>query len=239
MERKDFLKSSLGMIGFSAVLMEACKKDVTTTDISGSDSCIVTPTEEEGPFPYPGGEIDNPLERSDITGGQSGIPISYTFAVVDTNNSCAIVSGARVDIWHCNKDGYYSGYGSQSGGVSGVSNDYTGQTWLRGYQTADAKGQVQFISVYPGWYSPRATHIHLEIFIDNVLKKQAQLAFPESISNVVHVTSLYAAHGVNTTTNTSDSVFGDSATDLTNETLTITGDTTNGYTATYQVGLEL
>jgi protocatechuate 3,4-dioxygenase beta subunit len=198
MERKDFLKSSLGMIGFSAVLMEACKKDVTTTDTTGSDSCIVTPTEEEGPFPYPGGEIDNPLERSDITGEQSGIPVSYTFAVVDTNNSCAIVSGARVDIWHCNKDGYYSGYGNQSGGVSGVSNDYTGQTWLRGYRTTDAKGQVQFTSVYPGWYSPRATHIHLEIFIDNVLRKQAQLAFPESISNVVHVTSLYAAHGVNT-----------------------------------------
>ena len=135
MERKDFLKSSLGMIGFSAVLMEACKKDVTTTDISGSDSCIVMPKEEEGPFPYPGGEIDNPLERSDITGGQSGIPVSYTFTVVDTNNSCAIVSGARVDIWHCNKDGYYSGYGNQSGGVSVVSNDYTGQTWLMGYQT--------------------------------------------------------------------------------------------------------
>lgn len=242
--RKNFLKNFL--IGATSVplILEACKKDVASSGSSSgsgsgssSGSCIVTPAEEEGPYPYPGGEITNPLARVDVTGGQTGIPLALTLKIVNTNNSCAVVSGARVDIWHCNKDGYYSGYSGQPGTLGTQS--YVGQTWLRGYQTTDANGLVQFTTIYPGWYAGRATHIHLEIFISNTLKKQAQMAFSEVISDAVHVTSLYSAHGINTTRNAADSVFGNSATDLANETLVIAGSTSAGYTGAYTIGLAL
>src|SRR5580765_4123591 len=122
MERKDFLKNSLGLAGISAILSDSCKKDPANSVITSftktnsmAAECIVTPPETEGPFPYPGGEINNPLNRSDIREDQTGIPLIYTFTVVNTNHNCAVVPGARVDIWHCNKDGYYSGYANQNG----------------------------------------------------------------------------------------------------------------------------
>ena len=247
MERKDFLRNSIGVIGLTALIpvINSCKKDSSTsgtttgtTSGSSSGSCIITADEVEGPYPYVGGEITNPLQRADVTGGQTGLPLALIFTVVNANNSCAAVSGARVDIWHCNKDGYYSGYGNQTGGSLGTKS-YTGETWLRGYQLTDTSGKATFNTIYPGWYMGRATHIHIEVFVNNILKKTTQITFPETISDAVHITSLYAAHGVNTTRNSSDGILGNSATDLANETVALTGDTTNGYSGNYTIGLAL
>src|SRR5882672_3823527 len=135
MERKIFLKKSLGLIGIGAVVIDACKKDTTGTDTESNTGtpagdCIVTPTETEGPYPYPEGEINNPLNRADITGGQSGVPLTLTLTVVNANSNCAAVENARVDIWHCNKDGYYSGYANQNSVLGNKS--YIAETWLRG-----------------------------------------------------------------------------------------------------------
>lgn len=243
MERKDFLKNSLGIIGISGIVAAACKKDIAgtgsdTTATTGTGTvgtCTESPTETEGPFPYPSGEANNPLERTDITEDQTGLPLSLILTVTDTGNNCSVVSNARVDIWHCNKDGYYSGYGGQPG-ING-SQSYVGKTWLRGCQLTDSNGEARFTTIYPGWYSGRATHIHVEVFVNNVMKKTTQMAFPESISNAVYVTSLYAAHGINTTTNAADNIFGGSATDLATEMLTLTGDTTSGYNGTLTIGI--
>jgi protocatechuate 3,4-dioxygenase beta subunit len=239
--RKKFLKNFF--IGATSVplILQACKKDTATTGSGsggGSGNCIVTPEEVEGPFPYPGGELTNPLNRADVTGGQTGVPLALLFTVANTNNSCAVVSNARVDIWHCNKDGYYSGYGGQNGGTLGTQN-YTGQTWLRGYQLTDATGKTTFNTIYPGWYQGRATHIHIEVFVNNVLKKTGQITFAEAISDVVHVSSLYAAHGVNTLRNANDGILGNSATDLANETVALTGSVAAGYSGSYTIGLAL
>jgi protocatechuate 3,4-dioxygenase beta subunit len=253
MHRKKFLAKSLGLTGLGVILLDACKKSgisTETTTTSTDGSCIVSPTETEGPFPYTAdgntkSEISNPLDRSDIRSNsadgvlQSGLPLSLIITVVNVNNSCAVVEGARVDLWHCNRNGYYSGYSNQNGGLSGQPNSYLGQNWLRGYQLTDSNGEAKFTTVYPGWYSGRATHIHFEIYIDNVMKKTTQLSFPESISDVVHLTSLYAAHGLNSTRNANDNVFGDSASDLANEIFTMTGDVTNGYIGTHTIGLSL
>jgi protocatechuate 3,4-dioxygenase beta subunit len=248
MERKDFLKNSLGFIGTGSLIIGACKKsaDVSATaagsssgsNSTGSDSCIVTAEEVEGPYPYVGGEITNPLQRTDVTAGQTGLPLAITFNVVNANNNCAVVSNARVDIWHCNKDGYYSGYGSQTGGSLGTQS-YLGETWLRGYQITDANGMAKFTTIYPGWYQGRATHIHLEVFVNNVLKKTGQITFSETISDAVHQTTLYAAHGINTTRNAADGIFNNSATDLANETVALTGSISSGYSGSYTIGLSL
>lgn len=247
MERKAFLKNSLGFIGVSSLLIQSCKKDDMSSDTSetatggtgsSSGNCVETATETEGPYPYPSGEANNPLNRSDVTGGQTGLPLSLTFNVVNVNNSCAVVENARVDIWHCNKDGYYSGYGNQTGGSLGTKS-YTGETWLRGYQLTGADGTATFNTIYPGWYQGRATHIHLEVFVNNVLKKTSQITFSETISDAVHITDLYAAHGTNPTRNASDNIFNNSATDLANETVALTGNVTAGYSGTYFIGIAL
>lgn len=238
MERKLFLRNAVGLLG-AATLMNACKKDDdNTSNNNNNNGCITAPTEVEGPYPYPGGESGNPLNRADITEGQTGVPLALTFTVVNASNNCSVVANARVDIWYCNKDGYYSGYGNQTGGTLGTQ-DYTGQTWLRGYQLTDSNGQVTFNGIYPGWYQGRATHIHFEVFVNDILKKTGQIAFNETVSDTVHVSSLYAAHGVNTMRNTADGIFNNSATDLANETVTPTGDVGTGYSATHTIGIPL
>lgn len=239
MERKVFLRNAVGLFS-AATLLDACKKDDDqTTNNNNTGGCIASPTEVEGPYPYVGGEITNPLNRVDITEGQTGVPFSLTLKVVNSNNNCSVVENARVDIWYCNKDGYYSGYGNQTGGALGGTQSYVGETWLRGYQLTDATGQVQFTCIYPGWYQGRATHIHFEVFMNTDLKKTGQIAFNEAVSDVVHVSSLYAAHGINTTRNSADGIFNNSSTDLANETVTPTGDTATGYAATYTIGVPL
>jgi protocatechuate 3,4-dioxygenase beta subunit len=88
--------------------LDACKKTSTTDGGSGiTENCISTANEVERPYPYAGGEITNPLQRADVTAGQTGLPLTLNFSVINVNNNCAIVSDAGVDIWHCNKDGYY------------------------------------------------------------------------------------------------------------------------------------
>ena len=251
MERKNFLKTFALAAAAGPMILDGCKKDSvtktststttgtsTSTTTSTTGSCIVSASETEGPYPYPGGEIKNPLERSDVTEGtQTGVPLSLTFIVVNAGNNCNVVSDARVDIWHCNKDGYYSGYANQPG-ISGTKS-YVGSTWLRGYQVTDSAGLAKFTTIYPGWYTGRATHIHIEVYVNGLMKKTTQICFSEAINNTVYASSLYSAHGANTTTNEADTVFGDSTTDLANETISLTGSVSEGYTGSYTIGITL
>ena len=55
MQRKNFIRNSLSLLGSGALILEACKKSAPTTTIPGN--CIVSPDEVEGPYPYVGGEI--------------------------------------------------------------------------------------------------------------------------------------------------------------------------------------
>ena len=69
--------------------------------------------------------------------------------------------------------------------------------FLRGYQRTDAGGNAQFVTIYPGWYSGRATHIHLEVTINGASVKVSQIAFPESVNGTVHTSGVYASRGTN------------------------------------------
>lgn len=217
MERKDFLKKGLGLIGVSSLVIDACKKDgIVSNDYSedtaideSSLACTRTPAEIEGPFPYPGGEINNPLNRVDVTEGKPGTPLYLTFIIQNSNNGCTPVSNARVDIWHCDKDGYYSAY-PQSGYLGDIDN--TGKTFLRGYQLTNANGRCKFTTIYPGWYPGRTTHIHVEVFINGKLKETTQIAFPDKTNHDVYATAAYAGHGQNTSVlnNRADMAFSDS-----------------------------
>jgi protocatechuate 3,4-dioxygenase beta subunit len=192
----------------------------TTTTTSSNAACAVTPTETIGPYPS---LVD--LFRSDIREGKSGTLLALTIKVVNTTTSCTPVSGANVEIWHVDAAGNYSQYGTQAT-----------QTYLRGIQTTNDNGEVTFITIYPGWYQGRATHIHAEVTIGGRSVKVTQIAFPEAVNNSVHTTGSYASRGTNPISNASDGIFADS---LSSELVTPVGDATNGYTAAFQVGVAL
>jgi protocatechuate 3,4-dioxygenase beta subunit len=163
------------------------------------------------------------LFRSDIREGKSGTPLALTIRVVNTNSACAPVSNANVEIWHVDAAGNYSQYGTQQT-----------QTFLRGIQTTNDRGEVTFTTIYPGWYQGRATHIHVEVTLSGRSVKVTQIAFPETINNAVYATGAYASRGANPISNGSDGIFADS---LSSELTTPTGDATSGYVASFQVGV--
>jgi protocatechuate 3,4-dioxygenase beta subunit len=191
----------------------------TTTPTTGTNTaCAVTPTETIGPYPSL-----TDLFRSDIREGKQGAQLTLTVKVVNVSGGCTPVSGANVEIWHVDAAGNYSQYGTQ-----------TTQTYLRGIQTSNSNGEVTFVTIYPGWYQGRATHIHLEVTINGVSRKVTQMAFPETVNNAVHTSGVYSTRGRNPMSNSSDGIFADS---LSSEIVTPTGDPTSGYAVTFQVGI--
>jgi hypothetical protein len=96
-------------------------------------SCVITPSETEGPYPDRIGMISNPVYfRRDVREDKSGLPVTLTLTVVNVNAGCSAVANANVEIWQCDATGNYSEY-SQPGF------DGTGQTFLRGVQTTDGR----------------------------------------------------------------------------------------------------
>ncbi len=234
------LGAATGLTGIAGIALAGCgssptsptsttsTSSTTTTTTTNNSACVVTPTEETGPYPDKTGMINNAsFFRSDVTEGKSGLPLRLILTIINVSGSCAAVSGANVEIWQCDASGHYSEYSQQG-------YDGTGETYLRGVQTTNAAGQVTFTTIYPGWYQGRATHVHVEIYVSGALVKTTQIAFPESISAAVYATGVYAAKGQNTTSNGSDGVFGDGTT---YEMLSIAGDTSSGYVGTLTIGI--
>ena len=241
MERKAFLKNGImAALGLAAVtpLVGSCNKsDLTETIESGagsgtdggtsSGSCSISPTETAGPFPT---KSPSSLVTNDIRSDRAGLPFSIKITVNNRNNNCAALAGAIVDIWHCDKDGYYSEYG----GSGMQSANFQSVHFLRGRQTTDASGVVTFTSIFPGWYSGRAPHIHVHIYdASGTSLLVTQIAFPTDVCNTVYTTATnYYTRGVQDTSNARDNVFADS---LASELATVTGSVASGYALTHLI----
>jgi len=236
MERKLFLRNGLAALGIAAIapLANSCKKDSGsssgTTTTSGSTGCTATSSETAGPYPT---VTPSSYVRSNIADGQTGVALTIKITIKNLNNSCAVLSGALVDIWHCTALGYYSEYTDTPGGGYATV-DYTASHFLRGRQTTDSNGLVTFTSIFPGWYSPRAPHIHAHIYNSGGTSLLiTQIAFPTDVCNTVYTsTTPYSARGVQDTANTADMVFSDS---LTNELSAVTGSVSAGYVLTHTI----
>jgi len=130
----------------------------------------------EGPYYF-----DPGLARANITEGLPGVPLEVRFVVTDRKGApCA---GLRVDIWHCDAAGLYSGYAGQ-GEEHSVSTK--GKTFLRGTQAADKEGVSTFHSIYPGWYEGRATHIHFKVFNGKRHVLTSQFFLPDALSEYLY-----------------------------------------------------
>lgn len=241
MERKTFLTSGLAALGFAAIapLANSCKKestttttDTTTTTTTTSGTCTTGASETAGPYPT---ITPSSYVRSNIVDGQSGVPLTIKLTFTNTNSSCAALTGALVDIWHCTALGYYSEYTDTPGGGYATI-DYTSSHFLRGRQPTDSNGLVTFTSIFPGWYSPRAPHIHVHVYNSSGTSLLiTQIAFPTDVCNTVYTTATdYKARGVQDTANTADMVFSDS---LATELSTVTGSVSAGYVLTISIGV--
>lgn len=236
MERKQFLRG-LGLFGLSAAMiptLAACGSEdstTTSTDTSGNTSgtgnagnssdCTVTPTETAGPFPT---HTPSSLVTSDIRGDREGVLLNITIALLNTNDDYNALEDAIVDIWHCDAEGNYSEYG----GTQMQTENYTDLHFLRGRQTSNSAGEVAFTSIFPGWYSGRATHIHVHVYsASGTSLLVTQIAFPEgSDSAVVQVNTEYGTGMTGYTYNASDNVFSDG---YTCELCEISGSVANGF----------
>lgn len=163
-----------------------------------------TPQQTEGPY-----FVEDMPNRSDIRSDTSngsveqGIPLRLVIHVYGVNDgSCVPLKGAKLDIWHANSQGIYSGVKD----MGTAENNF-----LRGYQVTDNNGTVEFTTIYPGWYEGRAIHIHDKVRIFNGQEKElewtAQLYFNNSINEQVHEQTPYNSHGPVKTTNEQDMIY--------------------------------
>lgn len=226
----------------------------TTTTTTSSGACIADPTETAGPYPADGtnsssGSTSNVLTqsgivRSDIrasfigsTTVAAGVQVKLTLTLVNVNNSCLPLSGYAIYLWHCDQNGNYSLYSVPA------------ESYLRGVLVTDGNGQVTFTTIFPGCYSGRYPHIHLEIFASlsaatsgRASLLTTQLAMPRDICSAVYSSGGYSqsANNLAAVTTSNDNVFGDNtAAQIAAQTPAMTGNTTDGYTATATVGIAL
>jgi protocatechuate 3,4-dioxygenase beta subunit len=183
-----------------AVLLPGCSRDNgtasgTTTSAASPTSadCVLMPELTEGPF-----YLDLDLARKDITEGRPGVPLDLRVNVVDVGSSCAPLEDAVVDIWHADAHGEYSGVADVSG------------TFLRGIQTTGRNGEASFRTIYPGWYSGRAVHIHVKVHLGSNEAHTGQLFFDEDVTDAVYATEPYSARPGQYVRNESDSTFAQS-----------------------------
>lgn len=202
----------------------------SAANASSLPSCIVRPEATEGPY-----YVDEDLNRSDIRSDpatglvKDGALLTLIFNVSQiTQAGCTPLEGAKVEIWHCDAAGAYSD-------VSDPGFDTQGQKSLRGYQVTDANGQTAFVTIYPGWYSGRAIHIHFKVRHDTSDQSAvftSQLFFDDSLSDQVLSQAPYANKGRRNTLNSTDNIYNDQLQ------LNVTP-ADESYSATFDIGLQM
>ena len=221
----------------------------TGTGTTGA-ACSVIPEETAGPYPADGTNasvsgVANALilagiVRADIrssvagaSGTAAGIPLTVKLTLVNVGASCAVLAGAAVYLWHCDRDGNYSLYSAA----------VTTENYLRGVQQADSGGVVTFTTIFPGCYAGRMPHIHFEVYPSLARAtsaanriKTSQFGFPTTTLTQAYAASGYSASVRNLAgmSYATDNVFSD-GTSL--QIAAVSGNATDGYVATLQVGV--
>jgi protocatechuate 3,4-dioxygenase beta subunit len=196
---------------------------------SALPTCVVAPELTEGPY-----YLDVDLERSDIRSNTAdgsvveGAPLTLDWLVSQADGSaCIPMADVVVDVWHCDALGVYSGVAGESG------------NFLRGFQRTDTNGRASFTTIYPGWYSGRAVHIHFKIRTDPDASAgfefTSQLFFDDEFSKGVYASGVYAQKGPQDVPNASDQIYNQSG-GATLLSVTQEGD---GYKATFPIAVQL
>lgn len=170
-----------------------------------TEACTIIVTETAGPYPILSSQLAATL-RTDMRETISGQLHTIKLRVLGDTN-CLPLSNVEVDIWHCSPLGHYSGY--TTSGHDGSVND-SGKTYLRGRAMTDSNGEVTFTTIFPGWYSGRTAHVHVEVKINGSSVKITQFAYPTTEKNSIYTTiAPYSTYGADPLTFVTDSHFSD------------------------------
>lgn len=162
---------------FLDVWVEHVVEEVANEDRGGSKGTI------EGPYYVPGsptqdGEVTLPMRED-----ESGTPLLFQGQVTSIDG--APLSGAKVEIWHADAEGFYSQFAPNI------------PEWnLRGTVTADDQGNFKIHTIQPapyqiptdgscgkliaaaGWHAWRPAHLHLKVSSPGHQLVTTQLYFP-------------------------------------------------------------
>jgi protocatechuate 3,4-dioxygenase beta subunit len=161
------------------------------------DADQATANQGNGPYYVPGSP-----HRRDIREGRDGVPLLLRIRAVGTGTP-APIGGADVEIWHCDAAGIYSGYQRYGADrfpalVSLALRRFRptdSATFLRGRQTTDPDGFVEFQTIVPGWYTPRTLHIHVRVSLGGTPLLGTELYFPDAFTSDIQTLQPYAARG--------------------------------------------
>ncbi|MBB3175857.1 intradiol ring-cleavage dioxygenase [Variovorax sp. Sphag1AA] len=224
-----------------------------TSSSASSTSCVADPQETAGPYPADGTNTSSGstsdiltasgIVRSDIrssfissTNVAEGVKVTLTLTLANTGANCAALAGYAVYLWHCDAVGNYSLYSAPA------------ESYLRGVQVSNSAGQVTFVTIFPGCYSGRWPHMHLEVFKTQAAATSGknavlttQLAMPSAVCSAIYPyvstytrsVSNFAAISIST-----DNVFSDNTSaQIAAMTPTMAGTIADGYTATATIAL--
>ncbi|MFO7325057.1 MAG: hypothetical protein DIU62_004995 [Pseudomonadota bacterium] len=145
--------------------------------------CRPSPTDRagQGPFFIHDGERDDDVSlfRQDIRGrydpeAEPGTEMQLHLRVLRGGSagcSASPLAGVEVYVWHCDAQGYYSGFGDpgeqnpdEPYRFRPGPNDLKNNTrFCRGAGISDEDGVVSFRSIFPGWYNGRDVHVHVMV----------------------------------------------------------------------------
>ncbi len=207
--RRKFILSFLGILGIGGVVAWVNKNGILRwmlrrTNNEGlqmsaapkltEDICVLTSSQVEGPF-----FIASPI-RKDIKEDRKGKEMNLKIQIVRMPE-CVPIQGAVVELWHCDAEGNYSGYPEDmshdpwktlmlvgtSGANVGNVKPMNEARFLRGAQETDTSGQVEFNTIFPGWYDPRAPHIHIKVLINKEEYLTSQFYFNPEFCNMIYL----------------------------------------------------
>ncbi len=227
----------------SGATATATPSTATTTTAAGV--CVLTSETEEGPY-----WLDNSLVRKDVTEGKSGAALTLRLKVVDYKNSCGLLANVAVEIWQCDAWGYYSGYTSTNPGGTVPAEDGVcdEKTYLRGIQITDSTGAIEFKTIFPGWYSGRAVHIHCKVYTGGSVDSNTdtyeggtahhtgRFFFADDLVTQLEATAPYNQHTGTITMLANDSVYTGKG--VKDGLLTVTGSVSKGFIGTITVGVD-
>ncbi|MEU4163426.1 hypothetical protein [Actinoplanes sp. NPDC026670] len=165
-----------------------------------------TANQGNGPYHVPGSP-----HRRDIREDRDGVPLLLHIRTVESGTLTAI-AGANVEIWHCDAAGIYSGYQRYGADRFPALISLTlrrfrptdNTTFLRGQQSTDRDGHVEFRTIVPGWYTPRTLHIHVRVSLDGEPLLGTELYFPDGFAAHIQTLPPYAARGLSPYVNAHD-----------------------------------
>jgi protocatechuate 3,4-dioxygenase beta subunit len=165
---------ALGLATGAASGATAAQARATTSKPAPKLTSAVT----EGPYYLSGAPA-----RADIREGLPGVAVELRFHVFDETG--APLPGARVDVWHCDAQGRYSGFGDAPGREPEAA--LKAARFLRGVQPVNVAGVATFMTVYPGWYEGRTTHIHYKVWLDGRTLLTSQVFLPDALNEFLYL----------------------------------------------------